>query len=39
MTVTSTFASRAAMEQVIEMGMVEGIRAAASQIDGILAEG
>jgi uncharacterized protein YndB with AHSA1/START domain len=37
MTVTSAFASRAAMEQVIEMGMEEGIREAASQIDGILA--
>jgi len=39
MTVTSTFASREAMEQVIEMGMEEGIREAAQQIDGILAGG
>ena len=39
MTVTSRFASRAAMEKVIEMGMEEGIRAAAGQIDGILADG
>ena len=37
MTVTSTYASRRAMEQVLEMGMEEGIREAAGQIDGILA--
>jgi hypothetical protein len=38
MTITSTHTSRAAMEQVLEMGMEEGIREAASQIDGILAD-
>jgi uncharacterized protein YndB with AHSA1/START domain len=39
MTVTSTFASLAAMQQVLEMGMEEGIREAAGQIDAILAGG
>ena len=37
MTVTSTHASRAEMEQVLEMGQEEGMREAAGQIDGILA--
>lgn len=35
----SVFPSLEAMEQMIEMGMVEGIEAAAGQIDAILAEG
>ena len=38
MTTVSTFASLAAMEQLIEMGMEEGITLAMGQIDGILAE-
>jgi uncharacterized protein YndB with AHSA1/START domain len=39
MTLVTTFASLESMQQVIEMGMEEGIRAALGQIDGILAEG
>lgn len=35
----SFFPSLEAMEQMIEMGMVEGLEAAAGQIDAILAEG
>ncbi len=38
MTVVSAFASAAAMTQLIEMGMEEGMREAMGQIDGILAE-
>lgn len=38
MTTVTTFPSREAMEQLMAMGMEEGIRAAAGQIDGILAE-
>lgn len=37
MTITSTFAAPEAMQQVVEMGAIEGMRAAMSQIDGILA--
>src|SRR5687768_17379834 len=37
MTVQSTFPSAEAMDQLIAMGMEEGIKAAASQIDEILA--
>jgi uncharacterized protein YndB with AHSA1/START domain len=37
MTMTSTFPSLAAMEQLIAMGMEEGLRAAMGQIDGVLA--
>lgn len=37
MTMTSTFASAEAMQQVLDMGVVEGLRAAMAQIDGILA--
>lgn len=36
MTVESTFPSREAMEQMLSMGMEEGIRAAMSQIDDLL---
>ena len=39
MTVTSTFPSAEAMAQLVEMGMEEGMRLAAGQIDAILAEG
>ena len=39
MQTVSFFGSLEAMEQMIEMGMVEGIEAAAGQIDAILAEG
>ena len=39
MTVVSTFASTAAMQQMIEMGMEEGMRQAMGQIDALLAEG
>jgi len=39
MTVTSTFASTESMAKVLEMGMEEGIRQAAGQIDAILEEG
>jgi uncharacterized protein YndB with AHSA1/START domain len=38
MTVRSTFASTDEMQQVIEMGMEEGLREAMGQIDGLLAE-
>jgi uncharacterized protein YndB with AHSA1/START domain len=38
MTVVSTFASADAMNQLIEMGMEEGMREAMGQIDSILAE-
>ena len=38
MTVVSTFPSTDAMQQLIEMGMDEGMREAMGQIDGILAE-
>jgi len=37
MTVTSTFASLEAMEQLIAMGMEEGMTLAMGQIDAILA--
>ena len=37
MTVTSQFASAEQMEQLVSMGMVEGMNEAVSQIDGILA--
>ena len=37
MEVTSTFPSLEAMEQSLAMGMEEGIRAAAGQIEGVLA--
>ncbi len=37
MTITSTFPSAEAMEQLLEMGMAEGIVEALQQIDGILA--
>jgi uncharacterized protein YndB with AHSA1/START domain len=38
MTMTSRFADLAAMEQLVAMGMEEGIRQAVGQIDAILAE-
>ncbi len=38
MRVTSTFASSDAMQQLINMGMEEGMREAMGQIDGVLAE-
>ena len=38
MTVVSTFASTAAMKQMLEMGMEDGMRQAMGQIDAILAE-
>ena len=38
MTVTTTFPSAAEMEQLVGMGMVEGMLEAAGQIDAILAE-
>ena len=37
MVIETTFPSREAMEQMIEMGMEEGMSAAMGQIDGILA--
>lgn len=37
MTITTTFASTAAMEQLLAMGMEEGITLAINQIDAILA--
>jgi uncharacterized protein YndB with AHSA1/START domain len=37
MTVTSRFATLAQMQQLVEMGMVEGMTLAMGQIDGILA--
>ncbi|VTR78344.1 SRPBCC family protein [Cellulomonas hominis] len=39
MTITSRFPSAEAMQQLVEMGMVEGMREALGQIPGILAEG
>jgi len=38
MTVVSRFATQEQMQQMVEMGMVEGMREAMGQIDGILAE-
>ncbi|MGB8857900.1 MAG: SRPBCC domain-containing protein [Ilumatobacteraceae bacterium] len=38
MVMTTTFASAQAMEQLIEMGMEEGLQQAMSQIDAILAD-
>ncbi len=38
MSVTSTYATREALEEVLAMGMEEGLTAAVGQIDGILAE-
>jgi uncharacterized protein YndB with AHSA1/START domain len=38
MTVVSTFASSEAMQQVLAMGMEEGMREAMGQMDGVLAE-
>jgi len=38
MTIASTFPSLEAMEQMVAMGMEEGLREAIGQIDGILAE-
>jgi len=38
MTVVSTFASGAAMKQMLDMGMEDGMRQAMGQIDGLLAE-
>ena len=37
MTTVTTFPSLEAMEQLLAMGMEEGIKAAVGQIDGILA--
>jgi uncharacterized protein YndB with AHSA1/START domain len=37
MELRSTFASREQMEQLVEMGMVEGLRLAVGQMDGLLA--
>jgi len=39
MSIVSTFPSTEAMEQVLEMGMEEGLTQAVGQIDAILAEG
>ena len=39
MTITSRYDSTADLEQVLAMGMEEGIRQAVAQIDGLLAEG
>jgi uncharacterized protein YndB with AHSA1/START domain len=39
MTITSTYDTSAELEQVLEMGMEEGIRSAVGQIDALLAEG
>jgi hypothetical protein len=36
MSIESRFSSREAMEQVVEMGMAEGITEAVGQIDGIV---
>ncbi len=38
MTVTSHFATAEDMQQLVKMGMVEGMTAAMAQIDGLLAE-
>ncbi len=37
MALTSTFASPEAMQQTLDMGVIEGLRGAVGQIDGILA--
>ena len=37
MTLLSTFASREQMQEMVEMGMVEGLRGAVGQMDAILA--
>jgi uncharacterized protein YndB with AHSA1/START domain len=37
-TLVSTFSSLAAMEELVAMGMVEGIKSAASQLDAVLAD-
>ena len=37
MTLTSTFSSLESLEQMVEMGMEEGLRQAMGQIDGLLA--
>jgi uncharacterized protein YndB with AHSA1/START domain len=39
MTITSVYDTTADLEQVLAMGMEEGIRAAVGQIDALLAEG
>ncbi len=38
MTIVSTFESEEQMEQMVQMGMEEGMREAVGQIDAILAE-
>jgi uncharacterized protein YndB with AHSA1/START domain len=38
MTILSTFESEEQMEQMVQMGMEEGMREAAGQIDAVLAE-
>ncbi len=38
MTMRSTFATREQMQQMVEMGMVEGLQGAVGQMDAILAE-
>jgi uncharacterized protein YndB with AHSA1/START domain len=38
MTTLTTFPSAEALEKLLEMGMEEGMKAAMSQIDGVLAE-
>ena len=38
MTMRSTFATREQMQQMVEMGMVEGLKGAVGQMDAILAE-
>jgi hypothetical protein len=38
MTTVATFASREAFDQLLDMGMEEGLQAAMAQIDGVLAE-
>ena len=38
MTVRSTFESEEQMEQMVQMGMEEGMREAAGQIDALLAQ-
>ena len=38
MSITSTYSTREALEEVLAMGMEEGLTAAVGQIDGILAE-
>ena len=39
MTIASTYDTAAELEQVLAMGMEEGIRSAVGQIDALLAEG